>query len=103
MMTKDSNIDAIKNIIGKVVGDIEKKEPGKKERIEQAWKNIVGPEGVKHSRPIDIRKKVLIVEVSSSTWFYALNLKKKSILKDLEGLLEEKIEDIRFRMGDRKA
>lgn len=91
----------IKNILNKVIGKIEKQGPGKKEKILNAWHGIVGDKASGHSRPVSIRRRILTIEVDSSTWFYALNLKKKDILKDMKSELKEyKIEDIRFRMGD---
>lgn len=91
----------IKKILNKVIGKIEKQGPGKKEKILNAWQNIVGDKASSHSRPVSIRRRILTIEVDSSTWFYTLNLKKKSILKDMKKeLTEYRIEGIRFRMGD---
>ncbi|MFH1782028.1 MAG: DUF721 domain-containing protein [Candidatus Omnitrophota bacterium] len=97
------NTEDIKDVLKKLVLDIEKQGPGTKDIMSEAWDRIVGAEGARHSRPVGIKKRVLTIEVDNSAWFYALNLRKISILKDLKlQLKEEKIEDIRFRMGDEK-
>ena len=91
----------IKDIVGKVINRLEKKGPGKKEKILMAWQKIAGLKAVRHSRPVGIKRKVLTIEVDSSTWFYSLSLKKREALKNLQKeLKKEGIKDIRFRMGD---
>ncbi len=93
--------EGIKGILHQVIGKIEKQGPGKKEEIVSAWQNIAGERAASHTRPVSIRRKVLTIEVDSSTWLYALSLKKASMLKGLkEELAQYKIEDIRFRMGN---
>lgn len=98
---KAKSPEDIKNILDKVIVQIEAKAPGKKEVILNAWQKSVGEKAAGHSRPVSIRKSVLTIEIDSSTWLYELNLKRKSILKDIKKELgEDKIRDIRFRMGD---
>ena len=101
MRKNKKQIEDIKGILNKVIGGIETKTRGKKQKILNVWQGIVGKDASSHSRPASIRRNILTIEVDSSTWFYSLNLKKKSILKDINRELgEDKIEDIRFRMGD---
>ncbi|MFC1667105.1 DciA family protein [Candidatus Omnitrophota bacterium] len=101
MRRKTKKPEEIKGILNKVIGKIEKQNPGRKEKILGAWQRIVGGKAASHSRPVSIRRKVLTIEMDSSTWLYTLNLKRKSILKDIKKELEEyKIENIRFRIGD---
>lgn len=101
MRSSKRHPEDIKDILSKVIGTIEKKQPGKRDKIIKSWKQIVGEKAAGHSRPVGIRRKVLNIEIDSSTWFYALNLKKRSILKDIKKELKEyNIENIRFRMGD---
>ncbi|MBU4342528.1 MAG: DUF721 domain-containing protein [Candidatus Omnitrophica bacterium] len=93
--------EGIKNILGNVLGTIEKKGPGKKEKISNAWQKTAGEKAARHSRPTGLRRKVLAIEVDSSTWFYELSTKKRELLRELKKELKEcKIDDIRFRMGD---
>lgn len=101
MRRRTKKPEDIKRIVNKVIGRIEKQNPGKKEKILKVWRGIVGERASSHSRPVSIKRKVLTIETDSSTWFYALNLKKGSILKDIKRELgEHKITDIRLRMGD---
>lgn len=91
----------IKDILNKIIAKIQKHGPGRKEKILNVWQKAVGEKAKAHSRPVTIKRKVLTVEVDSSTWLYTLNLKKKSILDYLKKELgEDKIKDVRFRMGD---
>ena len=91
----------IRGILNKVIEKIEKQGPGKKEKILQAWQGVAGEKASGHTRPVNIRRNVLTIEVDSSTWLYELSLKKRSILKDIKKeLTQYKIKDIRFRMGD---
>ena len=93
--------EGIKSIVTKVIGTIETKGPGKKEKVLNAWEACVGQKASSHSRPVGIRRKIITIEIDSSAWLYELSLKKKRILKDIKKELGEKnIEDIRFRMGD---
>jgi len=101
MRKKAQRVEDIKGILDKVIGGIETKSRGKKEKILNAWQGIVGEAAASHSRPAGIRRKVLTIEVDSSTWFYSLSLKKKAILEDINRELgKDNIKDIRFRMGD---
>jgi len=91
----------IESILNKVIKKIEKKGPGKKENVLAAWRKVAGDKAVGHSRPANIKRRVLTIEIDSSTWFYMLNLKKQSLLKGLRKELgEETLKEIRFRMGD---
>ena len=91
----------IKDILSKLITKIQRRGPGTKEKISNAWQRAAGEKAEPHSRPVTIKRKILTVEVDSSTWIYALNLKKKNILDYLKKELgEDKIKDVRFRMGD---
>lgn len=91
----------IESILNKVIKKIEKKGPGKKENVLTAWRKVAGDKAVGHSRPANIKRRVLTIEIDSSTWFYMLNLKKQSLLKGLRKELgEETLKEIRFRVGD---
>ena len=101
MRRKAKKPEDIRDVVSKVIGKIEKQGPGKKEKIVAGWKKAAGEKAASHSRPVSIRQKVLTIEVDSSTWFYALNLKRASILKDIRKELSEyRVEDVRFRIGD---
>lgn len=91
----------IKGIICKVVTKIERRGIGKKEKALVVWHKIVGEKAASHSRPVNIKRGVLTIEVDSSTWLYEFSLRKKAILKETEKELKaEGVKDIKFRMGD---
>ena len=50
----------------------------------KAWRTIVGSRLGDHSRPIDIRHGVLIVETDHQGWTQLLLLKQDKILKEIE-------------------
>ena len=90
----------IKDILGKVVKKLEAKKRGNKGEILKSWGDITG-DIASHARPVIIKQQVLTVEVDSSAWLYALNLKKRKILEDIKKAVgEEKIKDIRFKIGE---
>ncbi len=91
----------IGHIISQVIKKLDTKTHGQKEKITQAWQNAIEPKAISHTRPIAIKKNILTVEVDSSTWLYFLSLKKKNILENMKKTIgKNKIEDIRFRMGE---
>jgi len=91
----------IKAIIVGIIKKIEKQGPGKKEIISHAWEQAVGGKAITHSRPVEVKKGILVIEVDSSAWLYDLTVKKQFLLGELKKKLEAyNIKDIRFRIGD---
>ena len=100
MRQKSKRPDNIKDILHKVVYKIQE-EPKDKEKILDAWGNVVGPKAKEHSKPASITRDTLTIEVDSSPWMYELNLNKNNILKNLAKLLNNNsIRDIRFKIGE---
>ena len=66
------------------------------------WKEIVGEEIAKRTRPECIRKNALVVRVSSSTWAQELGFQKDIILARLKKFLsgDAAVSDIQFYVGD---
>ncbi|MCX6357416.1 MAG: DUF721 domain-containing protein [Candidatus Aureabacteria bacterium] len=73
-------------------------------RIVQEWERIVGPTIARHSAPAGMRGKILIVNVDSSVWLAELSrfFKEKILAAVRAELGEERIQDIRFRIGELK-
>lgn len=70
------------------------------EEIGAAWSGAAGERASGHSRPVALKRSVLVVNVDSSPWLYELTTKKKEILAALgEKLAGRKPKDIRFRIG----
>ena len=100
-MANRSKISPISEIIKNVFTDLETKKNISKEDIEVFWKDIVGDNGFKHSRPLAIRKEILTVQVDSSGWMQELSMRKRNILKGLKRRLgKDKISEIHFRIGE---
>jgi len=67
------------------------------------WEDAAGVAGAKHSRPVAIKRSELVVNVDGSSWLYELTLKKRDILKKMEGKFGKKpLKNIRYRIGDIK-
>lgn len=98
MKSKPSPIgDILKDVFAK----LDSKKVLFKEDIESFWREIVGEEAFKHSRPLAIRKEVLTVQVDSSGWMQELVMRKRNILKGLKRRLgKDKISEIHFKIGE---
>ncbi len=66
------------------------------------WKEIVGEEIAKRTRPECIRKDALVVRVANSAWAQELGFQKDVILARLKKFLsgDGAVSDIQFYVGD---
>ena len=65
-----------------------------------AWEEIAGEFAAKHSRPVEVKFGVLVVQVLQSTMHYTLGRQKSVILKKLQERFGRKnIRDVRFQLG----
>lgn len=98
VMRKEKAIgDVLKETMKKLVSPSRPSEEG----VLVLWKAAVGANAAKHSKPVAINKSELVVSVDGSSWLYELTMKKKAILKELEGKFGKKvIKNIRFRIGE---
>jgi len=89
--------DVLKETLKKLVSPSRPSEEG----VLILWKAAAGIDASKHSKPVTIKKSELIVSVDSSSWLYEMTMRKKDILKSLEGKFGKKIiKNIRFRIGE---
>lgn len=66
----------------------------------EAWATAAGPQLVKFSRPGAIKRGVLEVLVANSTMLQEMTFQKKALVQKLVELLpDEKIKDVKFRVG----
>lgn len=71
------------------------------EEIRKIWTDSVGEKAASHSKPTSLRNGRVVVLVDNSAWLYELTLKKEKIIRDLKQYLgEEKIQEIRFKIGE---
>jgi predicted nucleic acid-binding Zn ribbon protein len=68
--------------------------------VGRAWQSAAGKGAAKHSRPIKLTRKTLVVSVDSSAWIYYLHNRKPQIEAVLNKLLAAQAVKIRLRAGD---
>ncbi len=89
--------DVLKETLKKLVSPSRPSEEG----VLLLWEAAAGAAAAKHSKPVTIKKSELVVSVDGSSWLYELTMRKKAILKGLEGKFGKKvIKNIRFRIGE---
>ena len=100
-MTGGSKISPIGDVIKNVFANLESAANPSRESIELLWKELVGEDGFRHSRPVAIRKNILNVIVDNSVWMQELAMQKRSILKGLKRKLgRDRISEINFKIGE---
>ena len=96
-----NNITPISDIVKNVFSQLENEKNLSKEDIEDSWKELVGEAGLKHSKPITLRKGVLAVAVDSSVWLQEMSMRKRKILKQLKSIFgKDRISEIHFKIGE---
>lgn len=64
------------------------------------WEKYVGPPISDNAKPFAVKGSLLLVHVSSSAWMHQLRFLKTELLDKLNrGLKNERIEDIKFKIG----
>lgn len=73
-------------------------------RLTAEWSDIVGPRIAARARPVDVRERVLTVEVASSAWLHELTMMKTQLEAQLiERLGEPKLFDkLKLQLAGRK-
>jgi predicted nucleic acid-binding Zn ribbon protein len=90
--------DELKNILRDVWKDLARKHQEQdSDRVQAAWEKIVGPKASKHTRIVYLTKDKIRVNVDSSAWLHALNLKKNMLQNELKEALG--IGELRFSLG----
>src|SRR3989304_3060929 len=67
--------------------------------LADVWEKAVGPQTAAQSRPVNLRKGILFVKVSSSVWMQQLHFLKEEIICKFNVLEKVSIKDIRFSIG----
>jgi predicted nucleic acid-binding Zn ribbon protein len=95
---------SIEDLLKKVLKDLKKKGRLTEEEMAAAWEGAAGSRAAKHTKPVSIRRSVLVVNVDGSPWLYELTTRKKDILAKLGGAIKhKKIKGIRFRIGETRG
>ena len=99
-MTKNVPV-SIKDIVKIVFREMESSKTLVREDVEGRWKELVGENGFKHSRPVALRKNILTVFVDSPGWLQEMSLKKRALLKKLKMTFgKDRISKIQFKIGE---
>ncbi len=65
------------------------------------WEDIVGQTIAQNAKVSAFKEKLLIVEVSDSTWLYQLQFLKEDMKQKInQALGKDAIEEIKFKVGD---
>ncbi|MBF0479861.1 MAG: DUF721 domain-containing protein [Candidatus Omnitrophica bacterium] len=91
-------MDNIKDIIGQVIGDLSSGAGQTNAQIQIAWEEITSHDEQKHSRLVGFKEGKLLVVIDSPHWLYQFNLKRISLLKQLQQKING-IKTIYFKVG----
>lgn len=99
-MAKD--LVPIGEVLGRLLKRLGLERRAREARIALEWGRVVGETIARHSRPVGVRGKALLVNVDSSVWLAELDRYfKNAMLEKIRAELGEKrISDIRFRIGE---
>lgn len=90
----------IGNVIRNVLGSYRQESDEDLVRIWSLWDNAVGEVIAGNARPEAFKGKLLLVNVTSSTWAHQLQFLKKDIIAKVnQALGKALVEDIRFKIG----
>ena len=98
-MEKSEKMKKAGDLIKNFFDSLNIKEPKKGKTIISSWQEIAGQELSEHTRIKDIRKDTLYLEADHPGWLQILELKKRSVLGNINTLFPEKgITDIRISL-----
>jgi hypothetical protein len=93
-------MESLKEIIPKVMRDLTSKKSPTSGATPDVWlKKVLTKKELKHIKVKYFRKGILGLTVDSSSWLYALSLKKEELLSKLQGI-EKAIKDMHFSLGE---
>lgn len=93
-------MEPIKSIVNNVIRNIQKRQQCPKEKIEEVWTRCVKKSIAQHTRVHFLKNGKLYINTENPAWSYELKIKKDAIIQRLQKASENKIKDIRFKVGD---
>ncbi|MFA6320253.1 MAG: DUF721 domain-containing protein [Candidatus Omnitrophota bacterium] len=94
---------SIENIVKDVIKSLSGSDRVSEEEVVDAWVGAVGEKAAKHTKPVSIKKGIMTVNIDGSGWLYEVTVRKKELLKKLEGKIKGKqVKVLRFRIGEIK-
>ncbi len=90
----------IGSIIGNVLKEYMPESAGELTRVWQIWDDAVGEIIAANAQPIAIKRDLLLVHATSSTWIHQLQFLKADIISKLNAALgKPMISEIKFKIG----
>ena len=90
----------IDDVVGKTMQGLGLKDRFNEEQVFDAWSELVDDFVATNARPVELRRKVLHIQVLHSTIHYELERMKSKILEKMQAKFgKENIRDVRFRLG----
>lgn len=90
----------IGSVIDQILGTKRPKTAAGVARVFQLWERAVGEIIAANARPAAFKDKILLVHVNSSPWLHQLQFLKEEIIKKVNAaLIDESIDDIKFKIG----
>lgn len=90
----------IGGVLTDVMGGFRKRPEGDLTELWNQWNAAVGPAVAENTRPAAVKGRLLTVNVASSAWLQQLQFLKADLIARLNRALgEQRVEDIRFRVG----
>ncbi|MBU0987478.1 MAG: DUF721 domain-containing protein [Proteobacteria bacterium] len=97
---KTKDFSHIGSVIGNVLGSYRHQSDEDLSRIWNLWDQAVGEAIAKNARPWAFKGKLLLVNVTSSTWAHQLQFLKTDIIQKVNNVLgKELVEEIKFKIG----
>ncbi|MBU3758547.1 MAG: DUF721 domain-containing protein [Candidatus Omnitrophica bacterium] len=94
-------MEAIRDLLGKVLKDLENPEKQTRQKLVDAWRQIAGPQIAPRTKPSLTEQGKLFVWVETSTLAFEINQKyRQSLLKRTQAVMgEDKVREIYIRVG----
>ena len=100
---KQSDFVHIRNILDDVLEPYRSKPDFELKAVWRLWDEVVGETIAQNARPAAFKGKLLIVNVSSSTWIHQLQFLKNEMIAKLNAALGKPlIEELKFQIGPLK-
>lgn len=91
------NIEDIDSVLKKVISELKLSDKINKAKLFNHWEDIIGEEISKKAKPKRLKKGLLYVSVTTSTWANELNLMSGQIIRKINSYIgEDIVKEIRF-------
>jgi hypothetical protein len=100
MGRRSSKLSSVSDVLGKMKFSQSVKEHLKNHEIWSKWTEIVGPDLARVTSPLDLRGKILHINVVHQAWAQQLHFLSPSILGKIKSLCQSsKVSELQFRVG----